>query len=322
MRSMAEVFVDAWRRDMATKGGGLREVSPTHPLRLFYGADEFARARFVMISKDKPGLPQLSDLVKVERGQREIDSKWTLSLTLLDDRVLEVFLRLSEDLVRRSATANSEAQAIASILSTLDDWRRLLKTRGRDVLTLDELRGLVGEVWVATNHFDVSHCVLEVIDAWVGPHGHPQDFAFATLGAFEVKSVGPTAKRVKITSAEQLDSPGLPLELIVLTIPNASESTPGAVTLVQLATVLRARYIGAGGDPAGFDIKFEALGVKLRLAFYSETWFSIDAIQTYEVSNDFPAIRASALPPEISGVQYQIARSAITPFERSSRTIG
>lgn len=319
---MTDGFADSWRHDMASKSGGLREVSPTHPLRLFYGADEFARARFVMISADKPGFPQLSELVKVERGQREMDSKWTLSLTLLDDRVLEVFLRLSEDLVRRSSTAASEAQAISSILSTLDDWRRLLRARGRDVLTLDELRGLVGEVWVATNHFDTSHDALEIIEAWVGPHGHPQDFAFAALGTFEVKSIGPTSRRIKITSAEQLDSPGLPLELVVLTVPNASESTPGAVTLVQLAHALRAKYVDAGGDPAGFDIKFDALGVNLSHLFYSETWFSVDAIQTYEVNNDFPAIRASALPPEISGVQYQIARSAITPFERSSRTIG
>ena len=102
---MRDDLIDIWRRLIQEDPGRQIELDDGHPLRLFYGSDQRGRPIFFVISDIKPGLVKLSDAVVVDRGIRKLDDRWTLSLTLRDNRFAEVFMRLGDDLVTALAAA-------------------------------------------------------------------------------------------------------------------------------------------------------------------------------------------------------------------------
>ena len=64
-----------------------------------------------------------------------------------------------------------------------------------------------------------------------------------------------------------------------------------------------------------------ALGVDVEDAFYHDTWFAVARVTTYEVTEDFPAVSASALPVGISRVNYQIDLADLEDFMRSNSEV-
>jgi hypothetical protein len=182
---------------------------------------------------------------------------------------------------------------------------------------MEELRGLVGELWLLLNEFCTTRPISSALEGWLGPMGLPQDFWYAEDGFHEAKSIGPATTRIKITSESQLDCDDL--ELLVLSVANTDEQTVGAVNLPILVTrVLQALTDEALG-PEPLTERLERLGVDLAEAFYQDTWFVVADVTSYEASgDDFPALRASTLPQGVNGVTYQIELSSLEDFKRYS----
>ena len=109
-----------------------------------------------------------------------------------------------------------------------DEWRRLLKPRASGLLSMEELWGLVGELWLILNKFSTTRSIEAAIEGWLGPMGLPQDFWYDGDGFREAKAIGPST-RVKISSEHQLDADDL--ELIILQIANTDEQTVGAINV-------------------------------------------------------------------------------------------
>lgn len=184
---------------------------------------------------------------------------------------------------------------------------------------MEELRGLIGEMWLLLTTFRDKRSVGAAIEGWLGPMGLPQDFWFVEDGYHEVKAIGPASVRVRISSEHQLDADDL--ELVVLKVANTAESSGGSVNLPMLVTRTRRALAdeGAGGD--GLDERLTRLGVVLEESFYQDTWFVVTQATTYDVSRDFPAIRASDLPAGVSRVTYQLSLSEIGDFISSDTKV-
>jgi hypothetical protein len=315
--TMIDTMLARWRESFATPTERKFEVDPDHPLRLIFGADRFGDALFFCISDAKPGLPELSDAVSVERGVRAIDGKWTLSLTLQDPRLLGVFMRLCEDLAHRTAGANSEAQAMRWLLDGVAEWKHLLRTPPADGITIEVIRGLVAELWFARWLLSQARCsVEELVLSWTGPQGFAQDFIFADGPSYEVKSVHPDAQCVRISSAEQLDPGNLDLSLEIVTLIEATPETTDAVSVRSLYAELE-----QAAESAGFVDKLRTriqdLGVDPTDAVYDSNWFVATQKRSFEVNPAFPSIRASKLPSGVDEVTYSITFAAIRSFETS-----
>jgi hypothetical protein len=117
---------------------------------------------------------------------------------------------------------------------------------------------------------------------------------------------------VKINSEAQLDES--PLELMVLRVANAGETSAEAVNLPTLVARVGTSLseLGASSDP--FNERLMRLGVEVDEPFYRETWFVVTRLQTYGVTPEFPAIRASQLSPAITGVTYQVELAPLESF--------
>lgn len=304
-------LIEGWRLQLASQSHGLHLADPMHPLEIYVGSTDAGAARFVIRSKSKATKPALSDIVLVER---HVDSshRWNLVFTLQDRKFLEVFLRLVDDCHARSAAAPNEAVALDLIGSVIDEWRRLMKPRRMGRLSMDELRGLVGEMWLMVNRFSSNRSTEATVLGWLGPLGLPQDFWYPEDGFHEAKSAGPSATRIRVTSEQQLDPPDL--ELLVLRVANVDDQAEGAVNLIKLVNKVRAGLTGESVNHAILDDRLASLGVDLSDPFYRDTWFLVSSVTSYAVTDGFPALRASDLPDGISRVKYQLTLSNLADF--------
>lgn len=310
---MIDSFVGSWKVLLATPRSGKKEVDADHPLRLVYGATDNGEALFFSITEAKPGLPDLSNVVGVERGVRKIDGKWTLSLTLRDPRFQDVFMRLCEDLARRSATAVSELQAMNYFLAGVAEWKQLLRNPLDDRLSLEAIRGLIAELWFGFRYLSQRHSVSAVLAAWTGPMGSPQDFNFAGDQSFEVKSTYADTKSIRVSSADQLDVGGRQLTLAVVGVERSASGAPNAFSLPSLVSEVEAE-VKAETSVSDLYRRFDALHLRIADEYYSDFWFEITDLRRFQVTPEFPAIRASHLNTGVQDVTYSIMLRSMSTF--------
>ena len=184
---------------------------------------------------------------------------------------------------------------------------------------MEELRGLVGELWLILNEFSTTRSIEAAIEGWLGPMGLPQDFWYDGDGFREAKAIGPSMTRVRISSEHQLDAEDL--ELIVLQIANTDELTVGAINLPTIVgrALTALSEIGANAD--ALQERLARLGVDVTEAFYQDTWFVVARMTNYGIDDGFPRIMASALPAGVTRVMYQIELVAIDGFKRSETEV-
>jgi hypothetical protein len=312
-------LVASWRRALVKTSAGLQLTDASHPLQIFVGKTDSGAPRAVIRSNVKPAMPVLAALVVVDRYEDQ-SCKWNLSLTLQDPKFTEVFLRLIDDVHARSAVASGESEAMDRVNTIFVEWRRLLKPRSAGLLSMEELRGLVGELWLVLEVFAAERGMGAALEGWLGPLGLPQDFWYPEDGYHEAKSIGPATTVVSIASESQLDAEGL--QLLVLLVGNADDQAPSAVNLRLLADRVLARLSQLGVGPELLSDRLEHLGVTLDETFYQQTWFVVSHLTCYGVGADFPAIRARDLAPGVSAVRYQLELAAIQKFKISSVDLG
>lgn len=312
-------LIEAWRSYLSAPAHGMHLSDHPHALQIFVGKTEQGAPRLVIRSDAKPVKPALSSLVLVERYP-DAAGRWNLSFTLQDAKFTEVFLRLADDLHNRSATAPTEPIALDRVAKAIEEWWRLLKPRPTGLLTMEELRGLIGELWMLLEEFSATRPMDAAVEGWLGPMGLPQDFWYPDTGYHEVKAIGPSTSTLRISSELQLDNS--PLELIVLRVATTAEATSGAVNLPTLVTRVSAQLaeLGAPADP--LEDRLQRLGVNLDESFYEETWFVVTDLQVLGVTSDFPAIRACLLDPAISRVTYQLDLSQVQQFLSRTSKVG
>jgi Putative PD-(D/E)XK family member, (DUF4420) len=306
-------LLETWRSHLNSGETGLHLADSDHPLQIFIGSTDSGAPRMVLRTATKPTKPTLSNVVLVERYE-DNGGKWNLSFTLQDRKFDEVFLRLADDLHDRSSTLPNERTALDRVGIVLDEWRRLLKPRPSGLLTMEELRGLVGELWLVLNEFSETRSVAAAIEGWLGPMGLPQDFWYEGDGYREAKAIGPSTTRVHISSEHQLNEDEL--DLMILRIANTGEDTLGSFNLPTQVSRIKSALseIGAPSDP--LDERLSRLGVNLTEPFYLDTWFVMIGGTEYDVRSEFPRIIATSLPTGVSRVTYQIELVDIEPFKQ------
>lgn len=309
------LLIETWRAHLKGPDPGFHLVDAGHVLQIFVGKTDQGAPRMVIRSTVKGAKPNLSSVVLVERYEDQ-GGKWNLSFALQDTKFTEVFLRLADDLHIRTAQAPNETAALDRVSLIIDEWHRLLKPRPSGLLTMEELRGLVGELWLLLGEFSASRSMEAAVEGWLGPMGLPQDFWYPETGYHEAKAIGPSATRVRMSSEAQLDAS--PLELLVLQVANTAEGTVGAVNLLTLVARVTTALAKLGVSADSFNERLQQLGVDLGESFYEDTWFVVTLLQSYAVTPEFPAIRASQLDPSITRVTYQVELSSIGDFLQRS----
>lgn len=235
-----------------------------------------------------------------------------LEVALRATQFLDLFGALVSDLITRVQAIRDDREALAVLVTRVQQWQKFLQHVRPEGLTREEQIGLYGELWSMRELVAPAVQVAESVRAWSGPTGGPQDFRFNGV-ALEVKTT--TAREpqsIRITSERQLEGQGLSkLFLLLLT----AERQPGSgETLQSIVDEVRHRALSAGcGDL--FDELLLASGfVDGQVRDYGEQGYEVLKVRLLDVREGFPRIVASMLPEGVGDVHYSIGAGACQPF--------
>lgn len=302
-----------WRDLLASESTAKQEVDSTHPLRLLFGADDLRRPLFAIMSRAKPTEPDLPGDVIDAVVNRRSDGFYALVLSLKDQTLFDVFAQLCADLALRSRPAGDEHRALHEVFAALGEWKRLLRSR-QEHMSLESLRGLVGELWCGWAQLAEERPIEEVFSRWCGPFEAHQDFQFSDGHWVEVKAVRPGIAWVEIASEFQLEPYGHQLSLCVVELDDAQRDGESVVSLRTLLNKIRGELALTPLAAQAFETALREFRDPFTNPFYDERWFAVRSCRFYEVSEGFPRLIPSVLPTGVSRVGYRLALDAIAPF--------
>jgi len=294
----------------------VRLVDQHHPLRLFWGVDTKNRYSFAFDAPacalpKKRSLPNLSE---IETSVIFEEPRGKMLLLLKNNNEWEVFFALCSDLIRATSSTTDETTGAAVILRRLQRWQELLRRERPQILSPEEIKGLMGELLFLENPLIRVFGCDAAVTGWRGPEHAPQDFTIAET-AIEVKcQSGGSRPIVRITSEDQL-CPQLPEGyLVVYTIARQTESASDVFTLNTLVDLIRHDLIDASSAACERFEDLLYMARYVRREEYDDHRFSIVGVKSYRLSDGFPRIAASTLAPGIESVSYTLRLENCTPF--------
>lgn len=312
---------DPWKELVApetTDALSARRVDASMPWGFFWarGAD---RRHLLLLRHDGKASPagRLPRLKGIETtlSEQEADGSRLLALRLLDPAQRDIFHRLCLDIIASTARASSEAEAVAHALARTWRWHHLLRGGADGRLSIEEQKGLIGELLVLDELLLPVIPVIDALTAWRGPLGAPKDFEVGRVCIEAKARRGAATPHVAISSEYQLSTEGTDaLYLHVAELSQAPADAPNAFCLTDVAMRLQSRI--ASADSVAEDL-FESLVVASGFSWsdnYSDFQFVAGPSRIYGVAEGFPAITPALLTPAISHVRYSIALSDCEPF--------
>jgi hypothetical protein len=245
----------------------------------------------------------------------EVDGARILSLKLLDSSLQDIFHRLCLDIVTSAADALTEAEVVARTISRTWRWHHLLRGGGDSRLSVEEQKGLIGELIVLDKFMLPSLVARDAISSWHGPLGAPKDFEIARI-ALEAKARrGSATPYIAISSEYQLDRNGT--DVFFLHVSELNSALPESECAFTLTTLSeRVQSIVREKDPAAADA-FESLLAAAGFRWeddYSDSFWVHGPGRSYQVTDNFPSITPERFRAGVSKVRYSVALTECEPF--------
>lgn len=277
---------------------------------------------WIVTDQKEPGLllrlyPDTEERVPLPRLQhlnlayRSLGPVRALTISLKDGEQRGLFATLCRDIAAAAAEASDNQGALQRTLRRTLRWHHLLRGGRSDLLSLEEQRGLVGELTFLRQLIQLLG-PRAAIEAWKGPFGSAKDFELSHC-LVEVKARRGAARPfVSISSEEQLaDVAGMRLFLLVMQVDAAV--VPSGLTLTDVARELNDVFAASSTDAYGmWEEALAATGFDFEHD-YSERRWTITNPLPFEVVTGFPRI-ASPLMQGISSVRYSLFLEACSPY--------
>ncbi len=259
------------------------------------------------ISEARP-LPRMRYL---DIAYRSIAGHRCLAVFLKDREQRELFATLCADMVKAGETANDDQGALDCAIRRALRWHHLLRGGKSNQLTLDEQRGLIGELGFLA-HLIRLVGLRTAIGAWKGPFGSPKDFELDG-SVVEVKAKRGAARPfVQISSEDQLaDVDGARLFLVVSPV-DAVMKPEGKALTDHVAEIETLYSVEAPDVYALWEEAIAATGFDFDDDYSDRRWVSGKSLN-FEVENGFPRV-SLPLAAGVSGVRYSISLDACGAF--------
>ncbi len=256
-------------------------------------------------------LPRLPKLKNLKASFRAVAGGSAFVLGLRERSQIEIFETLCRDVVDAGEAGSDRDDALSRALQRTRRWYHLLRGGKSSGLSVEEQRGLVGEL--AFLRKLVSAFGQETaIEAWVGPTGSSKDFEL--IGScIEVKARRVSARPVvTISSEDQLaDMDGSRLFLRVVNV--ASAVLPEGQSLHDHVRQTAKMFEENGTAVEAWEETLYSTGYDPENSYDDRRWL-LGTATDYEVREDFPRI-SSPLVSGVENVRYSIALDACEPFK-------
>ncbi len=227
----------------------------------------------------------------------------------------EMFHALCLDLLSAADGGSDEATGLQLLVSRLLRWQKFLSKGTGKLLDEREVRGLFGELLFLRDSL-VPVVGTAAVDCWQGPLGLPQDFVFDGR-LVEVKTFAAgSAPSVRITSAEQLTSAGVPLFLHLVCLVRQADG----LTLPDLVDELLRLLAVSHAATEAFEDRLMTMGY-VDLPEYRAMSYAVTSVNYFEVRDGFPRLTVEQVPAGVKDVAYSICLVDMRPFAVSASEV-
>ena len=231
---------------------------------------------------------------------------------LSDIQLKHVFSVFIQDILESISHCITEEEGVHSILNTISRWKKMFEKITPEGLTLEQQKGLMGELLFFNYLLDNGIEVDKAIDYWtsVEQDFRAKDFSISKI-AVEIKFTSSEQPKIQISSERQLDREYFDHLFVVLYVAKAVKSggfslnsiierTKNRLVLEELHILFNNKLLQSGY----FDKDKES---------YNKM-FTLEKINTFYVSDSFPKITTTDLNMGVSDVSYSIQASVIGEF--------
>ncbi len=256
----------------------------------------------------KPRLPKLKYL---DTSIQAAPSGSVFVIGLKERSQIELFETLCLNVVEAGEAGEDWNQALSKAIQRTFRWHHLLRSGKSVGLSVEEQRGLVGELALLRNLLSAFRSTT-AIEAWTGPTGSTKDFELIGT-CIEVKSRRVSAKPVvTISSEDQLaDVAGSRLFLHVVNV--ASAVLPQGRNLHDHVRLTADLLEEDSGAIEAWEEALYSTGYDPENDYDDRRWLLGEATN-YEVVDGFPRI-SLPLPQGVENARYSVSLEACEPFK-------
>lgn len=289
--------------------GTFKRINAIHPLDIYIGHNSKGNKTLVIVEFGQIEEVESTRMIDVIFTKRT-DNKLSLSFSLLDDSMQDMFYSFCEDIIESSKNTEKE-KAIQFVIRRWKDWINLFKNPYTTILTENEIRGLIGELIFLNEFIFEKYGLDKGLKSWIGSSKAHKDFEIEDTW-YEIKTIRENSLIVKIHSIEQLDAKNIG-NLILIRLEPSNTSINEYIDLNRYVEKIKNKLIDDQQQMLFLE-KLKEVGY-----FYTEEYdkyiYSLKKIERYTVNDKFPKITKKELRDEIVRVSYDIEIDSIKSFK-------
>jgi hypothetical protein len=241
-----------------------------------------------------------------------------LNIYLLDNDLKDIFSLFIQNILEDISESVTESEAITKTLNVISKWKKLFDKINFNGLSLEQQKGLIGELLFINDLLDNLKSSATILYAWSGPDFEDKDFTFGSTG-FEIKLTSSKYPKLKITNEGQLDTQNLnELFLILYVLEDVKEN---GFTLNSLINQSQQKLASNLELLKFFNERLMLLGYFEDDKEHYNKMFSLKKTYSYLVAEDFPRIIKNQLPLGVYNTSYFIELSAVEHFSVDMRKL-
>jgi hypothetical protein len=276
---------------------------------------------YIMSVSKNVVIPQLKNyrFKGVEIYTLPIEDRIELYIYLLDNELKDIFSLFVQNILEDIEPSVTESEAITTTLNVVSKWKKLFDKINFNGLTLEQQKGLIGELLFLNYLLNNERTSATAINAWTGAEQEFQakDFTFGSVG-IEVKFSSSKQPRIIVSNERQLDTESLNDLFLVLYSTEAVKDN--GFSLNSLVEQTR-QTISTDEERNIFNGKLQLNGYFDDDREHYGKMYSLKKTFVFNVTTEFPKIVKSDLPLGIYDTSYSIEISAVENFIIESETI-
>lgn len=275
---------------------------------------------YIMSVSKKVGVPELKNyrFKGVEIFPIELENAFELNIYLLDNELKDIFSLFIQNILEEIFNSVTENEALTTTLNVISKWKKLFDKINFGGLTIEQQKGLIGELLFFNYLLDNKKTTASILNAWTGPDFEDKDFIFSSVG-IEVKLTSSKNPKIIITNERQLDTQNLnELFLILYT---TEEVKSNGFTLNSIIEQIRKKISGNFDELKFFNDRLLLIGYFEDDKENYNKMYSLKRTFCFTVTPDFPRIIKSQIPLGVYNTSYFIEISAVERFVVESEDI-
>ncbi|MCM3671073.1 PD-(D/E)XK motif protein [Mesobacillus maritimus] len=305
----------------------IRVIHPKVPVMLA-GIDIINKHRQLYIDLGTEGweqdqiisLPKWRGLsLKVEYFEKLVLLKkhYFLVITQETEQSSDIFEMVLQNLLDHTINKQKDETLFYVIYKVLDKWRNFFQRGGYRKLTEEMQRGLFGELWFIQDWLNRNPGIPPLlIEQWEGPTSGRIDFKNSKCGV-EIKTTNDKLlKTIKISNEKQLKL-STAVSKLFLYVCFIEQSKSHGTSLEAMVLNIR-EALAERSDRLALIFNDFLLELGFKEDQYADSYYFVEKVEVFEVTDDFPKISSENLPIGISHVSYSLDLSHCLKFEKKA----